>query len=85
MDATVHLILRTIYRDSFHATLQNRGALGQNGHQIAATQEVEDDIDIVYLYHNLEVEVLAIHQVLKGIASLQALAWQDEIITLQVG
>ena len=47
-------------------------------------QEVEDDVHIVHLYHDLEVEILALYQVIEGVAGLQPLAWKDEVVALQL-
>ena len=47
-------------------------------------QKVEDDVHIVHLYHNLEVEVLAVYQIVEGVAGLHTLAWKDEVVALQL-
>ncbi len=48
-------------------------------------QQVEDDVHVVHLHHDFEVQVLAFHQVVEGVAGLQSLAGQYEVVTLQVG
>ena len=47
-------------------------------------QEVEDDVHIIYFYHDLEIEVLAVYQIVEGVAGLQTLAGQDEVVALQL-
>ena len=84
MHTAVHLVALRIDRDSFHTRLGERGGFRENGDERAAAQQVKDDIDIVDLHHDFEVVVTPLQQVLEGVARLQALVGQDEIIAFKV-
>ena len=84
MDAAIHLVVGSIYRNRSHAFLQDGGGFRKHRYQVAAMQEVEDDVHIIHLYHDLEVEILALYQVIEGVAGLQSLAWKDEVVALQL-
>ena len=84
MDAAIHLVVGSIYRNRSHAFFQDGGGFRKYRYQIAAMQEVEDDVHIIHLYHDLEVEILALYQVIEGVASLQPLAWKDEVVAFQL-
>ena len=85
MYAAIHFVVGSIDRNRLHAVLQNGGRFGENGHQIAAAQKVEDDVYIIHLYHNLVIQIFALYHVIKGVACLQTLARKDEVVTLQIG
>ena len=84
VDAAIHLVVGSINRNSSHAFLQDGGGFRKYSYQIAAIQEVEDDVHIIHFYHDLGVEILALYQVIEGVAGLQPLAWKDEVVALQL-
>ena len=85
MYATVHLVVGCIKRKRLHVGLQNGCRLGENRNKIAAAQKVEDDVHAVHLNHDAIVQLLALYKMVEGVARLQTLARQYEVVALKVG
>ena len=84
MYATVHLIVGCVNGHSLHVGLQNSCRFREYRHEIAATQQVEDNVHVVHLDHDAIVQPLALHKMIEGVASLQPLARQYEVVTFKV-
>ena len=84
MHATRHLIVGDINRHGLHIADTVYGILCQHGNEACLVHEFQERVDIIQFDTNLELIVIR-HYVVEGIAGLQPLLRERQIVFFKLG